>query len=728
MAAAQVREMQQRLGDWRDEYQLAYERLQRARTSFRIGRKGRVEAAQSRLGAAKDRTDEIAALAAQLGTELTARHGDLERATQEVERARTAVDSTPTRDTLEAEAHFLENEKRGLDNQIGELRKILAELANRLLDDAKAIFCTLTKLYVDPKLLDRNWDTVIVDEISNAMSPLLFIAAAKARKRVVFVGDFYQLPPIVQSEDGLAREVLGTDIFNTRGWVESIEEGVPPPELAKLRIQRRMHPAIADVARALVYRDELQDHPTVLSRTIPEWCNAIGTRSSLVFLDTKELRPWSGKVPGSLSRFNFYSAHVAVELASLYASQLPEPEPTNPPPIGIVTPYSAQRRYIAKLAEALGLLPWVAVGTVHTFQGNECDVIIFDSVVGEPHWTARFTNPHQFDDVKRDLNVAVTRARHQFVFVGDSTWLKEHAKPTSGYGRLLASLQNLGHQLDATDVLREFNRATIAERTVQLAGWGTAKAPKGMTLLTEANFYPVFQKDLGETNRRAVLFTPYVGKKRWPQIAPHLAGAAERGVEVIVLHKPLSDWPDRSFGEAVVADLKAAGANTMEWAGVHAKTIVLDGAIVYEGSLNWASQIASYEHMWRMESREMASLVERMLQLDPIAVNFSNGTPTATSCPSCGGPLRIVNQRERQGSWSGKQPLLFVCVRHGEDSAACSGHARAVDKRAPFASPPVCRQGTAMELKYGKTSKPLRWQCNHPGCAPIRYVHGDVLD
>ena len=115
---------------------------------------------------------------------------------------------------------------------------------------------------------------------------------------------------------------------------------------------------------------------------------------------------------------------------------MPKPEPDAAPKIGIVTPYAAQRRYLNRLIDTLRLQDWVTAGTVHTFQGNECDVIIFDSVLGEPHWTARLTDPHQFDEVKRDINVAVTRARHQFVFVGDSAWMKKNAKPDSAYGRL----------------------------------------------------------------------------------------------------------------------------------------------------------------------------------------------------------------------------------------------------------------------------------------------------
>src|SRR5262249_51763194 len=158
---------------------------------------------------------------------------------------------------------------------------------------------------------------------------------------------------------------------------------------ARLAVQYRMHPSIAEVARTLCYGpDNLVDAPEVRTRVRPPWCDAFPTapyerhsdsrpvdalrdhEAPLYVADISSFHSWCGRVRGSLSRFNFYSAHVAVELAALYAMQAPRPEIDQAPPIGIITPYAAQRRYIAKLIESLNLDRSVMVGTVHTFQGN----------------------------------------------------------------------------------------------------------------------------------------------------------------------------------------------------------------------------------------------------------------------------------------------------------------------------------------------------------------------
>ena len=53
------------------------------------------------------------------------------------------------------------------------------------------------------------WDTVIVDEVSMAMPPLLAYAVSRARKRVVMVGDMYQLPPVIRSKEDSLGSIFG---------------------------------------------------------------------------------------------------------------------------------------------------------------------------------------------------------------------------------------------------------------------------------------------------------------------------------------------------------------------------------------------------------------------------------------------------------------------------------------------------------------------------------------
>ena len=334
------------------------------------------------------------------------------------------------RPIIEGELATLALELNPLEEKIRSLQDEISQLEQKTISEAHAIFCTLTKVYTGKELDGQVFNAVIVDEISMALPPLIFLAAGRATSRVILVGDFLQLPPIVRSDTEVSNERLGKDTFHHAGVARDLKPAKNCPVLTALGVQRRMLPQIADVARHLVYTQagaELDDHESVKRQITPQWLDFL-PENPLIIIDTADLHCWSGKQPGSLSRFNFYSATVAVEVAALAATKIQKPPEDEPPPIGIVTPFAAQRRLLSKLVKDMGLEQWVVAGTVHTFQGGQADLIIFDSVLDEPYWSARLCTPKDAKDVKRDLNVAVTRAKNKLVFIGSSEWLNKYAE------------------------------------------------------------------------------------------------------------------------------------------------------------------------------------------------------------------------------------------------------------------------------------------------------------
>jgi phosphatidylserine/phosphatidylglycerophosphate/cardiolipin synthase-like enzyme len=253
------------------------------------------------------------------------------------------------------------------------------------------------------------------------------------------------------------------------------------------------------------------------------------------------------------------------------------------------------------------------------------------------------------------------------VFISDSQWLKKNA---AGSARGSGAFWRPAIHLDAPELLGDGFRARVAKSVSEVRGWDTSQASKAV-LLTEKDFYAAFTADLMGATERVILYTPFIGKTRWPQIEPFVTLLRDRSVEVYLLHKPLSDrdWRkgDAEFGKAVFQALENAGVHLVPMSGVHAKTIVIDSQIVYEGSLNWASQVASYEHMWRFDSKDMALLIERMLQLDPIVDAFG-GEDGSAECPNCR-PLVVVNQREKQNQASAAQTaaVKLGCLNHEEN-------------------------------------------------------------
>jgi hypothetical protein len=96
-------------------------------------------------------------------------------------------------------------------------------------------------------------------------------------------------------------------------------------------------------------------------------------------------------------------------------------------------------------------------------------------------------------------------------------------------------------------------------------------------------------------------------------------------------------------------------------------------------------------------------------------------------CPSCGGPLILVNQARLNMAFGDHQPLKWACASHAEDKEVCKGYLRRVDARAPFLKPPTCPKGQVMTLGYSAKGEPWAWRCEHKGCRQFRWAMGDVV-
>jgi hypothetical protein len=592
-----------------------------------------------------------------------------------------------------------------------------------LIAQAKALFCTLTKNYRGDELKGQEFDAVIVDEISMALPPLIFLAAARASKRVILVGDFWQLPPIVRSKSPTAKERLGQDIFHLAGVAKSMQPVDSCRVLTALKIQERMRTPIADVVRELAYgHARFVDAEKIHTRKEKEWLHVFPS-NPLLIVDTADLNSWCGRESGSLSRFNFNSATASVDLAALAAASAQKPKTEGERRIGIVTPYAAQRRILQRLVEAAGLGEWVQVGTVHTFQGGEADLIIFDSVLDDPYWSARLTNPHSVSEVLRDLNVAVTRARDKFIFVGCSDWLNAHAKPESALGRLWAHLVDHAEFVPALDLINSGFFSRVVNASTGIMGWTPPQNQQGSKLekLDESNFFPRFTADIRAAKKNVFALAAFFGEYRWPQVQPAFAEALSFGVEVTILTPPPAHARNRAYVEQVIENLRSLGAVVVLTSGLHGKDVILDEKIVYTGSMNWSSNRGRLEEIHRIDSPEYARICLDSLQARHIRQNTvqANGLPRV--CPFCGHIVHVVNQRANLREWE-RQPLKAGCTNE-----LCKRYLRPLDERLPLSAIPLCSIDGKTKYRLAQRGKGKVWKCpKHPSkCPQIKFVPGD---
>lgn len=254
------------------------------------------------------------------------------------------------------------------------------------------------------------FDLVIIDEASQCAIPYVLPLLFRAR-RALIIGDPMQLQHIHGIEDSQDEVRAATEAGIPVAWFErrrlsyirdsafhAAEQAAGKSLL--LNEHYRCHPDIAAVANDLFYGGDL----TVLTdvRLRP----AIAERSAI------EWKPVAGHAERGNSGGSWINhAEIAAVIATvkeLRSSGVLPAETT----IGVVTPFRAQSDELGRRLRATG----IRVGTVHVFQGGECDVMIF-SLVATVGMAIRSIN--WIDQQLNLWNVAITRARSHLIVIGD---------------------------------------------------------------------------------------------------------------------------------------------------------------------------------------------------------------------------------------------------------------------------------------------------------------------
>jgi len=274
--------------------------------------------------------------------------------------------------------------------------------------------CTLKSLAATFPLRPNLFDYVIFDEASQIDLPSAAPALYRA-KNVVVVGDENQLNHIAkispELEDELARKYAITSYdfypalvsYANASLFNSAKKALTEPE-QELKNHYRSNALIANLFSGVFYGGKLKIHEpdSVLPPTLKSgvhWINIQGT---------------SQKHKAG-SRYNEEETAAVVKLVGRLLPTINKYGLT----VGITTPYSRQRRNIADAVErAFGseMLKNVRILTVHQFQGSEVDILIFSTVLAQK---GNGSSDYWYAKNKQILNVAISRAKHLLLIVGD---------------------------------------------------------------------------------------------------------------------------------------------------------------------------------------------------------------------------------------------------------------------------------------------------------------------
>lgn len=545
------------------------------------------------------------------------------------------------RTQLQAEKKRLEKNDPKLiqvEKELNEIRRELRAAESQCVRNAKFVATTVSKAIVDKEIRNGAFDVVIFDEASMATIPQIAYAAKLARKNFVCMGDFRQLPPIVQSSK---ESPLNADIFQYCGITQAVDQSSNHKWLCLLDTQYRMHPEIADFAGRSIYNGLLKSANGMTEKREKTVMAEPFAGRAMEFVDLSGTMSTCIKSSDD-SHANVLSAFVTFSLA-LKAAQTQE--------VGIITPYHAQSRLLHAMVRdvnELEALPHaIKCATVHQFQGSEEDVIVYDAVdcyrLPFPGALIASTAGRYAD---RLFNVAMTRSKGKFICVANGSFMRN-----KGMSENLMFMQMLKSYRATAPMIPEIIRPNDDLEKYYF------------DFVEKENQVDEFIKDLA-TARREVRIdipdSPANSDINTTRIAQALAEAQSRGVKVFVraeskknLHPTLKYFAVENH---YLTDPIALIDKTVTWFGMpeSAACFKIEGRI---SAINnrpcirfWGTHTAKilYGLLEMSQVMDQAKTVEKDAQGNLITDKLSDYVLAHKKCPVCGKPMQLKKSRNQK--------------------------------------------------------------------------------
>lgn len=258
-------------------------------------------------------------------------------------------------------------------------------------------------------LKDIEWDFIIIDEAS--MIPLAQIVYALYKQplsKFIVAGDPLQIAPIVREKGW-----LGENIY-TMVELDNFESPHTKPiqfDVEKLGTQYRSIPSIGMLYSNYCYDGKLKHNRTESDIKKLPMGKIPAEAVTFVPFRVERFDSIFGAKKLQGSNVHIYSALFAVETCAYIAKQQ-----IVSIKIGVICPYAPQAQLINKLLEQRTDIPEnveVLVGTIHGFQGDQCEIII---TVFNPPTGIKVAADRIMLNNQNVINVAISRAS-DYLFV-----------------------------------------------------------------------------------------------------------------------------------------------------------------------------------------------------------------------------------------------------------------------------------------------------------------------
>lgn len=292
-----------------------------------------------------------------------------------------------------------------------------------------------------------NWDYIVIDEASMIpLAHIIFPLYKKTPKKFIIAGDPFQIEPITSIE------LWKNENIYTMVHLDSFIEPETTPYQYKVKLlttQYRSIPDIGGIFSNFAYGGILKHHRSSDSQRPLNVGDdlEIETLNVIKFPVSKYESIYRCKRLQRSSSYQVYSALFTFEYVCYLSSEIAKNNPGEMFRIGIIAPYRAQADMIEKLfaSERFPKEIDVQVGTIHGFQGDECDIIF--AVFNTPPSIS--ASKDMFLNKKNIINVSISRARDYLFII-----MPDDETENINNLRLVKRVESLIH---STDVWNEFS-------------------------------------------------------------------------------------------------------------------------------------------------------------------------------------------------------------------------------------------------------------------------------
>jgi DNA replication ATP-dependent helicase Dna2 len=320
--------------------------------------------------------------------------------------------------------------ERLLDNVIDPFEK-RADI-RKLMEDTRIYVGTVASLHGKSEIFRMiQFDVAIIDEASQILEPAI-VGLLTHFKKSILVGDHMQLPAVstqpvnltkLNPQPGWAKRIGLSDLsmsfferlfrlYRSKGWEEMI---------GLLDEQGRMHEDIQAFANRHIYHHQLTCLDPLKQTVALE--EITGITGDPLFTRRMVYIPSGVRMREHYQKTNEQEAHLVISLISEWKEVITRKNLQWS--IGVITPFRAQISAILHIAQQAGInLEGVTVDTVERYQGGARDIVIMSCAVNNRQSLKRIISLNE-EGIDRKLNVAVTRAKQQFILIGEGSILQE---------------------------------------------------------------------------------------------------------------------------------------------------------------------------------------------------------------------------------------------------------------------------------------------------------------